>query len=152
MVDLFVTSAEIATAAAGETAGRLRQLPTEWSNALGRQRRDSAAIRVLPWLAAQPIVTADDLSRFLGVAPSRAYAALEQLVSAGVLVPLTDRKRNQVWGAIDVLNELDALTTRIAQAASASGLKIRRQSFPGSIPGSARQDPAEAGSLCLVGR
>lgn len=53
----------------------------------------------------------------MGAWTSRTYAALERLQEAGALRPLTTSKRNQVWGASLVLDELDDLGVRIAQAA-----------------------------------
>jgi len=44
------------------------------------------------------------------------FAAISRLRDAGVLRPLTDRKRNQVWGAGRILDELDDLGVRIEQA------------------------------------
>jgi hypothetical protein len=44
------------------------------------------------------------------------FAAINRLVDAGVVRPLTDRRRNQVWGARLILDELAVLGTRIARA------------------------------------
>jgi hypothetical protein len=44
------------------------------------------------------------------------FAAINRLVDARVLRPLTDRKRDQIWGAGLVLDELNDLGVRIAQA------------------------------------
>jgi hypothetical protein len=48
---------------------------------------------------------------------SSVYTAIERLQEAGVLRPLTERKRNQVWGASLILDELDDLGARIGHAA-----------------------------------
>ncbi len=48
------------------------------------------------------------------------YRAVDRLVEVDVLRPLTDRKRNQVWGVGDMLDELDDLGVRIGAAARAS--------------------------------
>jgi hypothetical protein len=42
---------------------------------------------------------------------------MERLAEAGILRPLTDRKRNQVWGAAAILDEVDGLGRRITSAA-----------------------------------
>lgn len=122
LVRLMGSGAALATMSAKESSARLREFPTRWRQALGSRREDSAAVRALPWLVAHPIVVIDEVSRALDVAQSRAYVAVDQLVSAGVLVALTDRKRDQVWGAVDVLDELDDLSARIARAANGSRL------------------------------
>ena len=48
---------------------------------------------------------------------SSVYTAIGRLVEAEILRPLTARKRNQVWGATDILDELADLDQRIRQAA-----------------------------------
>ena len=53
--------------------------------------------------------------------PGRAYEALARLHDAGVLRPLTQRTRNQVWGAALVLAELDDLGARVAAAMAQNG-------------------------------
>jgi hypothetical protein len=42
---------------------------------------------------------------------------VEHLTEVGALRPLTERKRNQVWGAAAILDELDALGNCITAAA-----------------------------------
>jgi hypothetical protein len=44
------------------------------------------------------------------------FAAINRLLDARVLRPLTDRKCDQAWGASLVLDELNDLGVRIAQA------------------------------------
>ena len=41
-------------------------------------------------------------------------------MAAGIVQPLTDRKRNQVWGATGLLDELDDLDNRIQIRARAA--------------------------------
>jgi hypothetical protein len=57
----------------------------------------------------------------VGGALSTTYSALDRLVEAGILRPLTDRRRNQVWGVVALLDELDDLGMRIAVRVSANG-------------------------------
>jgi len=42
-----------------------------------------------------------------------AAAAIDRLRNAGIVRPLTERKRNQIWGAGALLDELDDLDLRI---------------------------------------
>jgi hypothetical protein len=44
------------------------------------------------------------------------FVAINRLHDAGVLRPLTDRKRDPVWGAGSVLDELEELGVQIAHA------------------------------------
>jgi hypothetical protein len=52
------------------------------------------------------------------VTRSSVFAAINRLCDAGVLRPLTDRKRDQVWGASLILAELDDLGMRITRASA----------------------------------
>ncbi|UUZ61403.1 hypothetical protein [Nocardioides sp. B-3] len=63
-----------------------------------------------------PIFSADEAALRLGGAPSSAYAAIARLHEAGVIKPLTNRTRGQVWIAASVAEELDDLGVRIAAA------------------------------------
>jgi len=122
LIGLVASGAVAATAGAQDSAARLRAFPSEWRAQLAPSRSDSAAVRLLSWLASHPIVVVDDLVQHLGVAASRAYVAIEQLENAGILVALTDRKRDRIWGAVDVLDELDDLSRRIGRLANGRGL------------------------------
>ncbi|MEU6562001.1 hypothetical protein [Nocardia nova] len=78
----------------------------------------SAATKIMPPLIAMPVLTSEDVSDRFQLSMSSAYAAIDRLHGAGALRPLTDRKREQVWGAGLVLDELDALGARIKKAAT----------------------------------
>jgi Fic family protein len=117
IVAAFAIAAEIAASESLVTADRLAAVPDEWRASLGRVRAGSAVAVALDRLPAHPVVTADDIERWAGVSSSNAYAAVDRLVAAGILRPLTDRKRSQVWGASAILDEVDALGHRIARAA-----------------------------------
>ena len=112
----FAHSTRIAAAESRVTAQRLEAIPQEWAALTGTLRSDSAAARLLPNLLDHPILSADDAIGFLGAAPSRTYSAIDRLHKAGILRPLTDRTRNQIWGAAAVLDELDDLSVRVARA------------------------------------
>jgi Fic family protein len=117
LISSFAIASRIAAAESRTTARRLAEIPAEWSAMLGRVRAGSAAAQLLTMLPAQPVLSADEACEALSVTTSSVYAALERLQSAGVLRPLTDRQRDQVWGAGLVLDELEDLGTRIARAA-----------------------------------
>lgn len=98
------------------TAQRLSGLPEQWRNVVGRVRRGSATDQLLAGLTAAPIFTVDEAAARIDAPLSGAYAAVERLHAAGVLRVLTPSRRNRVWGAADVLDELDDLGIRIAAA------------------------------------
>lgn len=117
LIESFADASRIAAAESRITASRLAGVPTDWQDMVGRVRAGSAAAKLLALLPAHPILTADDACTAIGASVSSVYAAIDRLHEAGVLRPLTDRKRDQVWGASLVLDELDDLGTRIAHAA-----------------------------------
>lgn len=79
-------------------------------------RDGSAAAKLLALLPSHPIFSSEDAVAAVAASRSSVFAAIDSLRDAGVLRPLTDRKRAQVWGASLILDELDDLGVRIAQA------------------------------------
>lgn len=120
MVLAVARSARIAAEEAHATADLLAALPSGWREQAGRPKAGTAAARLIDALGAEPIFTTDEVERRLGVPTASAYRAVERLASAGIVRRLTDRRRNQVWGAADVLDELDDLGVRI-------GVRARRE-------------------------
>ena len=120
---LIVAFARASTLAAQEsrvTAARMAAFPQTWREAVGRVRCDSAAARLLDVLPDLRSCRPRRPRTWSAAPPSAVYRGLDRLVEAGVLRPLTDRKRNQVWGVGDMLDELDDLSVRIGAAAHAA--------------------------------
>jgi Fic family protein len=117
VVSAFASAAEVAASESERTAVRLSEVAGEWRAQLGRVRAGSATEVALAHLAADPIVTVDDIARWAGVSDANAHVAVDRLVGAGVLRPLTTRKRGQVWGAGAILDEIESLGNRIARSA-----------------------------------
>lgn len=112
----IAVAALVAARESQRTAQRLADLPDEWRRALGRVRRGSVTDRLLGDLTAMPVFSAEDLvDRYRGPT-SAIYASIDRLHGAGVLRVLTPARRHRVWGAADVLDELDDLNTRIDAA------------------------------------
>jgi Fic family protein len=83
---------------------RLTQSPTA-------PRGGAAAWAVLDILPAHPIITAPVATAVTGRAKGRIYEAFQHLQSAGVLVPLSESRRNQAWeatGLLDLIAGLEA--------------------------------------------
>lgn len=116
LIESFAAAVEIAAAESRVTATNLARIAEEWREAVGSVRAKSAAGALLELLPERPILTADEACELVGGSVSSVYAAIARLHDSGVLRPLTDRKRNQVWGAAAVLDELDDLGLRIAAA------------------------------------
>jgi Fic family protein len=118
LVSSFASASRIAAAESRVSAGRLAEIPQEWADMVGRVRAGSAAAKLLAVLPTRPVLSVEDACAAVGGPVSSVYAAIERLYAADVLRPLTERKRNQVWGASLILDELDDLGARIGHAAA----------------------------------
>ncbi|WP_253900536.1 Fic family protein [Mycobacterium asiaticum] len=116
LIDTFAKASRTAAAESRITAQRLAEIPDEWRNMVGPVRRNSATDKLLLLLPSKPIVSSDDVASLVNAPRSSVFAAINRLQDAGVLRPLTDRKRNQLWGASRVLDELEDLGHRIERA------------------------------------
>lgn len=116
LIATFAESSRIAASESRVTATRLSEIPGEWRGMVGPARGGSAAAKLLELLPSRPILSSEDACAAVDAPRSSVFAAVNRLRDAGVLRALTDRKRNQVWGASLILDELDDLGVRIAQA------------------------------------
>ena len=116
LVGTFVRSTRIAAAESRITAQRLHEIPSQWRELTGPVRRGSAAAKILALLPDAPVLTSDDTVALIDAPRSSVFDAIGRLRDAGVLRALTDRRRNQIWGAGLVLDELEDLGVRIATA------------------------------------
>jgi hypothetical protein len=95
-------------------------MPEEWASASGRPRRGSLAAALLDTLPAHPVFSSEDAEAMTGGAISTVHAAIGRLHDGGIIRPLTDRTRNQVWGTVALLDELGDLGLRIGIRARAA--------------------------------
>jgi Fic family protein len=116
LIASFADGARVAAGESSVTARHLREIPADWNAMVGQVRAGSAAKRLLSLLPSHPILSSEDACALVHTSRSSVFAAIDRLRDAGVLRPLTDRKRDQVWGAGLILDELDDLGIRIAQA------------------------------------
>ena len=110
----FTNAASHASTQAVETAESLILLPNIWRERLGTVRSGSSTSQLLDRLISSPVFAAEELIGVIGKNSTSTYNAISKLKDKNILVPLSDKKRNQIWGAIDVLSELEALDNRIA--------------------------------------
>ncbi|GAB7004744.1 hypothetical protein JCM18899A_22170 [Nocardioides sp. AN3] len=101
------------------TASRLAAMREQWTTAAGKPRTGSAARKILDQLLIEPVFSANEAEERVGGAQSSIYAAINRLHEAGVIRPLTQRTRNQIWVAASLAAELDDLGVRIADRARA---------------------------------
>ena len=118
LIVTFANSSKTAAAESRITAERLTEIPAAWRNMVGPIRRHSAADKLLLLLPSMPILSSDVVAARVDAPRSSVFAAMKRLHDTGVLRPLTDRKRDQIWGASLVLDELDDLGHRIERASS----------------------------------
>jgi Fic family protein len=119
-VESVAVSAQIACRAALVSAQELQALPALWASKTAA-RAGSGAAQILAVLLEQPVLSADDAIRLTGGSETSIYAGLNRLVQDEVLHEVTARKRNQVWAATEVLDEMTRLAERIAAAVVARG-------------------------------
>jgi Fic family protein len=84
----------------------------EWRAALERRgapRSDAAAWQVIDALPAHPMITGPTAIAATRRARAAVYQALDQLEQAGVLLPVSETRRNKVWEAAGLLALLEGL-------------------------------------------
>ncbi len=111
IVEAFASAAFQAVTNGRQLVDDLRAIRQEWQGRV-RARRDAAMWRVADLLLRHPVVNAALVAAEIGVAPQNTYRSLRPLVDARVLVEFTDRKRNQIWRAPEVLDALDRFAAR----------------------------------------
>ncbi|HST83900.1 MAG TPA: Fic family protein [Kineosporiaceae bacterium] len=116
-MEVFVTATRRATRDAEALRTSLLELEANWWAALN-PRRNSAAAKLLPLFIANPVMSTDDAARLAAVSASAAYAAVEQMVAAGIITPVAGSARNRLFEAKGVFS---VLTDYERSSATASG-------------------------------
>jgi Fic family protein len=111
IIESFGAAALAATANGRALVEDLHTLRSDWQDRV-RARRDATAWRIADLLLGHPVLNAALIARETGIAPRNAYRALRPLEDAGVVVEFSDRKRNQLWRAPEVLHALDRFAVR----------------------------------------
>ena len=113
-VERFATATARAALLAAGYLERVAELQDGWRHQVHRQMRlraDAAAWAVIDVLPAHPVITVPVAVTATQRSKSSTTLAVDQLVDAGVLRPLSDSKRNRAWeanGLLDVLADLEA--------------------------------------------
>ncbi|GAA1213815.1 Fic family protein [Rhodoglobus aureus] len=108
-------SSQVASREARASAAVLEALPAQWAS-ISNPRSGSAAAAIIGMLLDHPVFSAEDVELLLPDAQTSAiYKALTRLEKDGVIHEVTARKRDRVWSATLVMDELDDLADRIAQ-------------------------------------
>jgi Fic family protein len=97
---------------------RIEQIQRQWRTQLGRVRKNSSADLLIKSIAGAPVLTVGGAAALIGRSYPQANAAIERLVSAGLLSQITVGRRNRAFEAPAVIN---AFTDLERQLASPSG-------------------------------
>jgi Fic family protein len=113
-VSLFAASCSRAVADAESFEQRVEGLQTDWRARLGPMRSDSSALALLERLPATPIVTARGVERALGVTYNAANAAIDVMVSTGILTKTRAGRRNRAFEARELIDAFTDLERQMA--------------------------------------
>jgi Fic family protein len=109
-VERFATATARAAFLAEHYLERVAELQDRWRHHLNL-RADAAGWAVIDVLPAHPVITVPVAVTATGRSKSSTTVAVDQLVEAGVLSPLSESKRNRAWeatGLLDLLTDLEA--------------------------------------------
>lgn len=99
LVSVFTQACQFAASSGTELITQLEAQLAHTKQLLAGVRRDASVWRVLPHLAAQPIINSRYLQSAVGLTKPQAERALKTLARVGALTARNSAKRNVVWGA-----------------------------------------------------
>lgn len=109
--EYFAQATRVACQASQESVAELAGLSEQWQEEIN-PRKGSTVSALLPLLVATPVVDADLVAKLTDAHVDSAYGAIGQLEEAGILHEITGRKRERIWVAHEVMEELDRLLER----------------------------------------
>ena len=113
-VERFATATASAAFLADHYLERVTELQDRWRDQVRQHlnlRADATAWAVIDVLPAHPVITVPVAVTATGRSKSSTTVAVDRLVEAGVLSPLSESKRNRAWeatGLLDLLTDLEA--------------------------------------------
>lgn len=110
---MFTQACQFAASSGTELITQLEAQLAHTKQLLAGVRRDAAVWRVVPHLAAQPIINSQYLRSAVGLTKPQAERALKTLARVGALTARNSAKRNVVWEHRGVLDVLDAYAARL---------------------------------------
>ena len=111
-LESFAGSALRAARLAARYVERVRSLQERWRRQLRKEvdpRADAAAWAVIDGLPGHPVITVPVAVTATGRTRPAVTNGIDQLVDAGVLVPLGESKRNRAWEAVGLLVLIESL-------------------------------------------
>jgi Fic family protein len=106
----FVDAVREQSADAFDHIQRLLELRKQYRTSLQTARTSALTLKLLDLVFSSPVVTGKTATNYLGVTPRTALKCIDRLVTQGVLRETTDRKRNRVYVATEVLRIIEAPT------------------------------------------
>jgi Fic family protein len=111
-IEQFAAAAARAAGLASEYLKAVTALVAEWQGRLAAgaaPRSDAAAWALIELLPGHPVITAPVAAAVTQRSKAAIHQALVQLADCGVLVPLSESKRNRSWEAVGLLDLLEGL-------------------------------------------
>jgi Fic family protein len=93
---------------------RIQQIQREWRTQLGTTRANSAADLLIKSIAGAPVLTVGGAAALIGRSYPPTNAAIDRLLSAGLLSQITVGRRNRAFEAPDVVNAFTDLERQLA--------------------------------------
>lgn len=115
VIRLLAESVKVSSQESRVTAQRLSTMPHEWTVRAKNPRSHSATGRIIRQLSESPFLSSSYLEQSMGLSDSASHRALTRLAETGIVHEVTGRKRNRVWAASEVMDELNDLELRIGQ-------------------------------------
>jgi Fic family protein len=93
---------------------RIEQIQCQWRTQLGSVRKNSSADLLIRSIAGAPVLTVGGAAALIGRSYPQANAAIERLVSAGLLSQITVGRRNRAFEAPAIVNAFTDLERQLA--------------------------------------
>jgi Fic family protein len=93
---------------------RIEQIQCQWRTQLGSVRKNSSADLLIRSIAGAPVLTVGGAAALIGRSYPQANAAIERMVSAGLLSQITVGRRNRAFEAPAIVNAFTDLERQLA--------------------------------------
>ena len=93
---------------------RIEQIQCQWRTQLGSVRKNSSVDLLIRSIAGAPVLTVGGAAALIGRSYPQANAAIERLVSAGLLSQITVGRRNRAFEAPAIVNAFTDLERQLA--------------------------------------
>jgi Fic family protein len=111
-IEQFAAAAARAAELARGYLAAVERLAEKWKAKLAAgaaPRADAAAWAIIDVLPAHPVISAPVAAAATGRVKAAVYQAIEELVDAGVLEPISASRRNRVWEAVGLLEVVEGM-------------------------------------------